>query len=49
MSLSIVFSNRIAAMIRSPSKLGLVMMRVRIWCTSANISSSLVHAPSLIP
>jgi len=28
---------------------GLVMMRVRIWCTIANISASLDHAFSLIP
>jgi hypothetical protein len=30
MPLSIVFSNRMVARIRSPVKLGLVMMRVRI-------------------
>ena len=36
-----VFSNSIAPRIRSPLKLGLVMMRVRIWCTIASISSSL--------
>ena len=30
MSLSMVFSNRMAARIRSPVKLGLVMRRVRI-------------------
>jgi hypothetical protein len=36
-------------MIRSPLKAGLVTMRVRISCTSANISSSLLHAFGVIP
>jgi len=35
-----VSSNRIVARIRLPSKLGLVMMRVRIWCTRSNICTS---------
>ena len=40
-SRSMVFSNRMAPMIRSPLKLGLVTIRVRISCTTENISSSL--------
>ena len=48
-SLSIVFSKRMAPMIRSPLNAGLVIMRVRISCTIANISSSLFQVPSLIP
>ena len=31
---------RMAPTMRSPSKAGLVMMRVRIWCTMSNISAS---------
>ena len=38
-SRSIVFS-KMAPRMRSPVKAGLVMMRVRISCTLANISSS---------
>ncbi len=46
---NIVFSNRIAARILSPVKLGLVMMRVRISCTTVNISSSYDQASSVTP
>ena len=37
---SIVFSKRMAPRMRSPLKLGLVMIRERISCMTANISSS---------
>jgi hypothetical protein len=44
-----VFSNRIAPTIRSPSNAGLVMMRVRISWMRSNISSSPEYASALTP
>jgi hypothetical protein len=49
MTRSTVFSNKIAPSIRSPSKAGLVATRVRISCTSRNISSSPDQASSGMP
>ncbi len=48
-SRSIVPSNRIAPRTRSPLKLGLVMIRLRISCMRVNISSSLEYASSPMP
>ena len=44
-----VFSKRMAPRIRSPLKLGLVMMRVRMSWMIENISSSFDQAPSSMP
>ena len=46
---SIVSSNKIAPMMRSPSKLGLWMIRLRISCINANISSSSEYRSSPMP
>jgi hypothetical protein len=48
-SRSIVFSKRIAPMIRSPVKAGLVMMRVRISWMRSYISVSFEYASSPTP
>src|SRR5918994_221836 len=48
-SRSIVFSNRIAPSTRSPLKLGLLMIRVRISCMRSNISCSLEYWLSSTP
>jgi hypothetical protein len=44
-----VFSNRMAPIIRLPSKLGLVMIRLRISWMRSNISVSLEYSSSPTP